>query len=1378
MAIDILARITKRHEYVEWANIFMDSVQGLESALITRGVAYDLAADGANITSPKAVARSFDAAVLFIDISDFTPLTEKFERMGPDGVELLTDALNRYFGIMIETIIACGGEVDSLFGDALLAYWPLNDEKQAAERARHVAECAKDLQGKLADTVLQDGTRLNVHCAAAFGQVQRLYLGGHDKHRMTLLTGKPINDLDGLLDSAGRNEIVIDAGFAELLDGQFEGKRFADGSVRLDALKGNAPKSAFDDQPPDAAAAAPYLYQFLQNGLYERIRSTGANWIAELRNLTVVFASLDDLDINDGTDLDRLQGIAMAMQAHVHEFGGAVQSLTAGDKGVVFYAAYGLPLLAHEDDAVRAIAASQGIANSLAELGCRPSIGICTGMTYCGLLGTDDWRSYSVRGTVTNRAARLMSLREGQIVVDAATRSAAGARVEFQPERAIKLKGISGKVQVSSIGDGAVSHRIRDARTNMIGRKAEFELVLQLISKFQSVPATKVVLFEGVPGIGKTTLLDEITAQTQQLGKLICAKGGVDALESKSVYAAWSAIYGSLLEDDFDRSIAQLFGEDAAWLNRVPLLSTVLRRPIEDNPLTTQMEGDTRSDNTNAIMREVITRAASKSPLMIVIDDCQWMDTASLRLLTQLIQAELPIMFILGARPDQEATKEFIAEIETRPNTTRIRLDEMDAHSVQGLICATMDVDTVAATVVEFVFSRSGGNPYFAHELVRALLEQDHIEIQDRACNLVNAAVDLNKISFPDTIERVIISRVDRLAPDLQLTLKAASVIGQQFQFDALQGTHPLQPAAEECRELVEECGRRDFTPRLQNAPQLVYFFRHILAHQTVYGLLTFAGRRELHHAVGSWIETNIDNARQTQKITLAHHWSMAGRPDLALEYLEAAGDEALSAGAYAEAASFYNRALEAIDKSGADARPERVAEIHFRLGEINTRLGETEQSFEDFTNGLNALGESWPRSGGGLALGILSSIGKQIWHRIRGMKPDASKPINKRELVLSSGMEKFSYLFFFDQRFVDLLLSVLRAINYAEQSNSTQAVRRTFAEITVSLAIARLVKWADFYAQRAQELPLEGSNDFDKAFQLNYLALFSLGLARFDDAHDYLKRGLAFAQNIGNRRLEIDLLSFTRSAYFMSSRFAECKQADITYQAAADAADDKQHKYFSRISRAEVHMRFGEFEAARELLVESKNLLLPNLLLDRLQTVGLLSFVEYRLGNGEAALIWGKEALDLIKTAPPIGYYTVEAYAAVTDLFIVHARDAIDGHDSTAVRLKLAKQALGKFDAFSKSFPIARPKFLIRQGEMLKQQSKEAKARKSFEAALAQAQAQNQPYEAALAHHWLGQLSNDDNASRQEHLQMALEGYRSCGLSQDAAGVELLLAN
>ncbi len=1323
-------------------------------------------------TSREAVANPFFAVALFVDISDFTPMTERFEQSGPDGVEQLTAELDRHFGTMIAHITEAGGEIENLLGDALLAYWPAAEADLRATAAAAV-DCALKLQGALAGQFLDDATAVNVHAGLVAGPVAGLHLGGHAGHRLYLLCGDPLDRVTKLVDQAGPGELVVDATIRELLGHAIRGTPVSHDGTRVLAFDGQSVKRVAAPRRPPADASDAVHY--LQDGLRQRVLAGHQSWIAEIRNITVAFVSITGLRVRSSAELARSQSIVLTMQESVHAHGGAVQCLTMSDKGTVLYVAFGLPLLAHDDDAVRAVAAMYQLRGRLREFDCAASIGVSGGMTYCGLLGTDAWRCYSVRGTVTNRAARLMGVADGEILIDSTVRTAAGLRFTFRPLPPLRLKGIA-KPQPAYALEGVLQTTESATSRELFDRDAQLQAIRDAIDDLPRAPAVRALVVEGDAGIGKTALLNA-GAELATEAAITVLRGAVQPLSLGAVYAALRGVFESLVNGSGDGSpierAAQLLSDEERWQRRLPLLAPVLSFPVPDNELTAQMQGEIRSDNTRAVLRHVLDRAAQRSSLFILLDDCQWMDSASWRLITELIRGDTRVLFVLAVRRDREHSEAYVSALLELPAVVKVALDEVGTHAIAELVKQSVDASSVASAVVDFIATRGSGNPFFTQELARSLLEQGRIEVVAGKCGLAGNH-DLEAIEFPATLEQVIVSRVDRLQPDVQLTLKVASVIGHAFEFQALLGVHPLRFSADSCRACTNTLEEAQFTQRLQDQAALTYLFRNLILQETVYRLLAFAQRRSLHGTIGSWIEANVANAGASHKVVLAHHWFVAERPDKALGYSFDAGVEALDNGAYAEARRFFQRCLELARAHPDIADDVAKARVLFRLGEVDLRLGRVDDSRESFIAGLAALGLRWPATSVRYAAALLGALARQIYHRVRGVGTDPEQTVRLREQTLANGLEQFSGLFFFEQRLDQLLLADLHGLNFAEQANAPSIIRKLFAQNAVTLSVARAHRWANYYAKAVETYSKAGSTDADLAYQFYYLAMHSIGHGRWQIAHKHLERGIAQAQNIGHRRLELDLLSFRRSALFIQGDYVAGAAANDVYRDAVLSSTDEQHQYFMRIALGEFALRRSDFDDANQLFDEASDLLLRGYALDHLHVQANRAVAKHRLGLADESWQLATAIVALIGTTQPIGYYAMEGYAGIASLFLDHLEDPRSTH-SRAELARFARLALRGFDRFSKSFPVSRPRYLMLRARLLEARGRHKRAIRSALEALTAARSLALQFDIAAASEQLGRCRGVPNDARREHAARALAGYVELDLAREATGARAL---
>jgi class 3 adenylate cyclase len=273
---------------------------------------------------------------------------------------------------------------------------------------------------------------------------------------------------------------------------------------------------------------------YIPGAILTRLAAGQISWLAELRRVTVIFINLPDL--NHTMPLEQAQTVMRTLQAALYRYEGSINKLNVDDKGVTLVAALGLPPLAHEDDAIRGVQAALAMQTALRDLGLRSAIGITTGRAFCGAIGSEQRREYTMIGNVVNLAARLMQAATGDILSDTATVQAAQTHLVFESLPAISIKGRAEPVLVFR-PRGETKTVVRP-QAAIVGRNAERMLLSDQIQRLLRSEESGVVVIEGEAGIGKSRLVEELQRQAQVLG-VNSLVGFGDAIEKSRPYHAW-----------------------------------------------------------------------------------------------------------------------------------------------------------------------------------------------------------------------------------------------------------------------------------------------------------------------------------------------------------------------------------------------------------------------------------------------------------------------------------------------------------------------------------------------------------------------------------------------------------------------------------------------------------------------------------------------------------------------------------------------------------------------------------------------------------------------------------------------------------------------
>ncbi|MBX0330289.1 AAA family ATPase [Oscillochloris sp. ZM17-4] len=887
-------------------------------ALVVRRMAADMGA-----TMSPSVER-IPAAALFADLSGFTALTEQLSLHSPAGTEELTQILDLYFGHLVRVVAAHGGDVVKFAGDGLLALWYGDEDLPLL--ARRAVQCALSVQMVMSPDVWGsfDGAHapapLKMRVGVGAGEVTTMHIGGVFGRWELLVTGDPVRQTGFAEAQARPGDVVISAEAWPLVAESCDGEPLPSGAVRLVSLTDYLPMRGLET-PPLRAGMADALRSYLPKAILARMDAGQTAWLTEQRQVTVLFVNLPDLWSD--TPLRQAQKLMRTIQSMLYRFEGSISRLGADGKGPTLVAALGLPPLSHEDDPERGARAALAIQAALAELGFACAIGVTTGQALCGAVGGEARREYTMMGSIVNRSARLMqaaaalAARDGGLAIlcDAATAHANHHALRFERLPPISLKGVRDPVPVyRPVSDAAAQPAQEpDAHTGaLIGRRRETALIADLVGDLALRGRGGSLLIEGDEGIGKSRLIEALHAAARAAG--LPAFAGAGSPVDTAPYGAWRPIFGALIPTDGHAEgagwAARSLGEELAPL--APLLRAVLHVELEDTPITAQMAGQVRADTTRELLVRLLARAAHGGPLLITIEDAQWLDASSWALLLAAAERVDRLLLALAARPMPDPSPEY-QRLAYLPGTRRIQLAGLDPEQVRDLLAQRLDVDRVPREVWQLIAARSRGNPFFCEELLHALRDSGLILVAGRECHVVAGSGDpiqvLNSVRLPSTVQGLITSRIDRLSPAQQLTLKVASVIGQGFTLSALSAIHPVErdPA-----DLVDQLFTLQQTGLVQIdsfEPELAYVFKHAVAAEVAYNLMSFRQRRQLHRVLAERYEAG-DEGMAANAAQLAYHWRQANDLPRAMGYLARAGEQALRAGAYSEAGGFLREAI------------------------------------------------------------------------------------------------------------------------------------------------------------------------------------------------------------------------------------------------------------------------------------------------------------------------------------------------------------------------------------------------------------------------------------------------------------------------------------
>lgn len=871
-------------------------------------------------------------AVLFADVSGFTPLTEAFTRgLGTRrGAEELTRQLNAVYDALIVEIENFGGSVISFAGDAALCWFPEPSDASAHAALRAVA-CAFALQRvmqEFAAVPLPDNTRaeLAIKVAVTCGTVRRFVVGDPNIRVMDVIAGNPVTRSGTTEHLARRGEILVDEAAVQALGAEIEIQEWRDASnstERLAVVRSLHAHISPSSTPPTPPLQVDLVKRWLHDAVYTRLSAEDETFLTELRPVVALFARFQGIDFDADDDAgEKLNQFITRAQQILDRYGGALLELTIGDKGSYLYATFGAPHI-HEDDARRAVFAGRELFPLCRELGfLEPlQVGISQGVMRVGAYGSRTRRMYGAQGDEVNLAARLMTEAEpGSLLVSSRIQKNVSNEFDLEPLPPIRLKG-KAEPLLPFLVVGVRETRVKQLQEAyyslpMIGRADEVALIQSKIEMARRGQG-QVIAITAPAGIGKSRMTAEVIRLMRRQRESSfggeCQSFGVNIS-----YLVWGPVLRAFFGVDTNlplrRQIRALESEVVELaperIDALPLLGGILDVPIPENDFSRALEPEFRKTVLHALLRDCLASSADEAraqgqAILFVLEDIHWIDPASRELLRELTAgiAELPIVFLLNYRPPE--TDSFLPQIEALPFFTRIRLAELTDAQGEGLIRAKLAqhapeaTDAVPHALIERVTAQAQGNPFYIEQLL------DYIH--DRGLDL-RSAKDAAEIELPNTLHRLVLSRLEQLNEQQQLTLKAASIIGRWFSHAHLCGYFPALGTPEEVRAELTLLLRYDLTALDRPDPDLAYVFKHVVTHQVSYEALAYATRAKLHEAYAQFLEAQGEPERVLD--LLAYHYDHSDNLPKRVEYLTRAGQAAAARFANTEAVDYLTRAL------------------------------------------------------------------------------------------------------------------------------------------------------------------------------------------------------------------------------------------------------------------------------------------------------------------------------------------------------------------------------------------------------------------------------------------------------------------------------------
>lgn len=981
---------------------------------------------------------------------------------------------------------------------------------------------------------------------------------------------------------------------------------------------------------------------------------------AERRNVSVLFADISGFtamsELLDPEEVTNIMNDCMKLLAGcVVKYEGYVDKFI----GDCIMAIFGAPIT-HENDPELALHSAIAMKKEIEEYNKKIPvklekpltlhIGINSGIVIAGGVGSDQKMDYTVMGDTVNLASRLESnAGTGQIFVSEYTYNPTRNLFEFIRHDPIKVKGKKNPVAVYELVKAKSYQAQADkggaAIVPLVGRAQEVEIIDACLNKLIEGEGQAVFLISEA-GVGKSRIQREVKNHSLK-DKYQILDGACRSFNSGTSYFIFSELLKHMFDIDSEdlpdaitekigQNIPLLLGLDPKALNQeareaIVFIGAIMGLKLEDEydvPVK-QMDAQEIKMATFRAISWFFEQLARKKPLILILEDLHYGDSTSIELLTYLFEnlKKMPVMLLLLMRHQKEhpsAKLPLIAKKVLNGHCTKVVFNRFTETECDEMVKRILTADNLPVPLLDLVRERADGNPLYIEEIVQSLIDEKIVDKTKEGT--VRVVKDLSRVTIPNSIQGMIISRIDKLQVKLKDVLQTASVIGSIFGLELLKKVIKQNDVEEKLNQLVDI----GLIFESKTFPEIEYSFRNIMTRDAVYSCLLLQKRKELHAVVANEIETNHENRLEDHFEVLSRHYQQANNLSKAYDYLVKSGLKAKDAYANQDAVDYFNQAIKLADKLDSPSVP--LEDVYTALSEVVELLGDLDIAIEVRRKAIELFKDDLNKAD------AMRNIGRI--HEKQGAKEKAMEVYGQTHKLLKNHPES-------------LEMGVLK-MNESWVLNRMKKFDKAIEKGMQSLKILESHKSPDNIAQLYNNLAVifEHKGDMDNALEYNQksLKLFSkLGNKRkvanvytslgylenkkneLKTALDYFGKSFEIMDKIGNRYGAGTALMSKGRCYIDLEMFDESENALLQALRIHKELNVKKKIIANELALGKVYIEKGDNKAAREHLEISRQIAQKN---NYLSDLARSAHMEARLliKEGKTPDEKYQEAIDLFK--------------------------------------------------------------------------------------------------------------------------------------------------
>lgn len=849
------------------------------------------------------VRGSFQSAALFVDLSGFSTMTDVLSQHGSLGAEVLAEMMRIVFEPLVNAVYSQGGFVIGYAGDAFNAVFPGEQAEGQAMMRCLASAVVMQAHAKSNSTMSTRFGEFPIHIKVGigFGETRWQIFKSIDHSRATYwFRGQSLNDAVNSESCANPGDIVLSQTAYVMINDRIDCSPLG-GYFKLDQLKGDLPAAL---QFSTLTIGDDLVNIFFPESI------TGLPITGEFRQAVNLFIDIPTSISDEALVAPFMETVYLLQQ----QYGGHFLRPDLGDKGFNLLMMWGVPK-ANENDVERAL-------NFILELSARTRLPLRAGlsyrMAYAGFIGAGLREDYTAYGWGVNLASRLMeNSGSSEFWMDAEVARRAEKHFQTKYLGEYKFKGFRDKQKTFRlIGRRKAVEAVYQG--HLVGRKGELDSLAAFVDPLKKGGFSGVMVLKGEAGMGKSRLVHTFQLSDyfadHPMNWVVCQADEILRLPFNP-FKDWLKKRFELLEGQpdqinliaFTRNMQELIRatKDIELASELKRTSSVLAALIDisiPDSLYSSLDAKGRYENTQIALSVFLRAESLQLPLIMFMEDTHWLDEDTgafmgyfVRSLLSEPEKQYPIAIIATQRLEGDSVK-MMDEV----SMAGIRLGKLSTASLNILAEEILN-GPISNSLTKLLDERADGNPFFAEQILRYLLEQNALGLDESGEYFSNAQA---QISLPTDVRAVLVARLDRLTQRVRETVLTASVLGREFEVRIL--AEMLKNDVHFQNSLDQAERANIWTP----LTEIEYIFKHALLRDAAYSMQLLIHQKRLHELAVTAMETVYYDDLEPRYGELAYHAEKAGSNEKALHYLTLAGDLSMSVFQNHQAIDYFTRAL------------------------------------------------------------------------------------------------------------------------------------------------------------------------------------------------------------------------------------------------------------------------------------------------------------------------------------------------------------------------------------------------------------------------------------------------------------------------------------